>query len=56
MLNQEAPVAADEADGDIGIPLDNAEIVPNSQPPEVPADGNYIDALNEAGVDPERIQ
>lgn len=29
--------------------------MPNSQPPQVPEDGTYIDALNEAGVDPQRI-
>ena len=51
---------ADDVDGDIDIPmdqeaLDNAEIVPNSMPPSVPAEGTYINALNEAGVDPERI-
>ena len=34
----------------------DAEIVPNSVPPEVPQDGTYIDALNEAGVDPKRIE
>ena len=28
------------------------QIIPNSHPPEVPEDGTYIDALNEAGVDP----
>jgi hypothetical protein len=27
------------------------EIIPNSHPPEVPEEGTYIDALNEAGVD-----
>jgi len=32
------------------------EIVPQSQPPMVPEDGTYITALNEAGVDPERIE
>ena len=26
------------------------EIMPDSKPPEVPGEGNYIDALNEAGV------
>ena len=31
------------------------EIMPNSHPPQVPEDGNYIDALNEAGVDQARI-
>ena len=32
------------------------DIVPNSQPPTVPEEGTYIDALNEAGVDPQRIE
>jgi len=32
------------------------EIVPNLQPPAVPEDGTYITALNEAGIDPERIE
>lgn len=27
------------------------DIVPNSHPPQVPEDGDYITALNEAGVD-----
>ena len=31
------------------------EIMPNSHPPQVPEDGTYIDALNEAGVDQARI-
>jgi hypothetical protein len=30
---------------------DDDEIIPNSHPPQVPDDGTYIDALNEAGVD-----
>jgi hypothetical protein len=34
---------------------DENEIIPNSHPPQVPEDGNYIDALNEAGVDQARI-
>lgn len=34
---------------------DDNEIIPNSQPPRVPEDGTYIDALNEAGVDQARI-
>lgn len=32
------------------------EIIPNSKPPTVPEEGTYIDALNEAGVDPQRIE
>lgn len=32
------------------------QIVPNSNPPTVPEDGNYITALNEAGIDPQRIE
>ena len=35
--------------------VDDEEIMPNSHPPQVPEDGNYIDALNEAGVDQARI-
>lgn len=35
---------------------EDQQIIPNSQPPEVPEDGTYIDALNEAGVDPQRIE
>ena len=31
------------------------EIIPGSHPPQVPEDGTYIDALNEAGVDQARI-
>jgi hypothetical protein len=31
---------------------ENEEIKVESRPPEVPDEGNYIDALNEAGVDP----
>ena len=31
------------------------QIIPQSQPPQVPEDGTYIDALNEAGVDQDRI-
>ena len=36
--------------------MDDVEIVPGSKPPTVPEDGTYITALNEAGVDPERIE
>ena len=36
--------------------MEGEQIIPNSQPPEVPQDGTYITALNEAGVDQERIQ
>jgi hypothetical protein len=32
------------------------DIVPNSVPPTVPEEGNYLTALNEAGVDQQRIQ
>lgn len=32
--------------------VDEQQIVPNSKPPIVPEEGTYIDALNEAGVDP----
>lgn len=32
------------------------EIMPESKPPEVPQEGTYIDALNEAGINPERIE
>ena len=35
--------------------VDDEEIVPSSHPPQVPEDGTYIDALNEAGVDQARI-
>lgn len=35
---------------------DEDQIMPNSRPPIVPEDGTYITALNEAGVDPSRIQ
>lgn len=35
--------------------VEEEEIMPNSHPPQVPEDGNYIDALNEAGVDQARI-
>ena len=35
---------------------DMEDIVPSSKPPTVPEDGTYITALNEAGVDPERIE
>ena len=35
--------------------VDDEEIMPNSHPPQVPEDGTYIDALNEAGVDQARI-
>lgn len=35
---------------------DEQEIIPNSKPPTVPDEGTYIDALNEAGVDPQRIE
>jgi len=39
------------------VQIDEGEqIVPNSRPPTVPEDGTYITALNEAGVDPQRIQ
>ena len=31
------------------------DIVPNSKPPVVPEGGTYITALDEAGVDQERI-
>ena len=31
------------------------EINPDSKPPIVPGEGTYVDALNEAGVDQERI-
>ena len=31
-------------------------LVPDSRPPQVPEDGTYITALNEAGVEPERIE
>jgi len=30
--------------------------MPNSRPPEVPEDGTYITALNEAGIENERIE
>ena len=36
--------------------VQDEQIVPNSKPPEVPEDGTYIDALNEAGVDQKRIE
>lgn len=36
--------------------MEDMDIVPNSKPPTVPEDGTYITALNEAGVDPERIE
>ena len=47
-------------EGDIGenqpyYDDDNEQILPNSHPPQVPDEGTYIDALNEAGVDPQRI-
>jgi hypothetical protein len=32
------------------------QIVPNSKPPTVPEEGTYLTALNEAGVDPQRIE
>jgi len=35
---------------------EEVDLQPNSKPPEVPEDGTYITALNEAGVDPERIE
>lgn len=41
---------------DVQITDDHPEIVPNSQPPQVPAEGTYIDAMNEAGIDPRRIE
>lgn len=34
---------------------DQEQIIPNSKPPEVP-EGTYITAMEEAGVDPQRIQ
>ena len=34
---------------------EDEQIIPNSHPPVVPEEGTYIDALNEAGVDQERI-
>ena len=34
---------------------DAEQIIPNSHPPQVPEEGTYIDALNEAGVDQQRI-
>ena len=45
------------ADGDeefnqVHATEDRPEIVPGSRPPEVPAEGTYIDAMNEAGIDP----
>ena len=42
-----------EINGEEIIPEDGQEqeIIPQSKPPEVPEDGTYLDALNEAGVD-----
>lgn len=36
--------------------IDDMDIVPNSKPPIVPEEGTYLTALNEAGVDPQRIE
>lgn len=35
---------------------DEEEIITATQPPVVPEGGSYIDALNEAGIDPMRIE
>ena len=51
-----APAVVDYNHEDAPPAEDHPEIVPNSQPPEVPAEGNYIDAMNEAGIDPKRIE
>lgn len=47
-----------EGNDDDGVEanMDDVDIVPSSKPPTVPEDGTYITALNEAGVDPERIE
>ena len=45
----------DEDDEEIDMEGEDMDIQPNSKPPEVPEDGTYITALNEAGVDQERI-
>ena len=31
-------------------------IVPQSHPPQVPEEEHYIDQMNEAGVDPSRVE
>ena len=46
----------DEDEEEIDMEGEDMEIQPNSQPPEVPAEGTYVDALNEAGVEQERIE
>ena len=45
-----------EDEEEIDMEGEDMEIQPNSQPPEVPAEGTYVDALNEAGVEQERIE
>jgi hypothetical protein len=53
--NQDIQMDQEEMD-QIHEEVQQEAIVPNSQPPQVPADGTYITALNEAGVDQKRIE
>lgn len=42
-----------DGNGEEILPEDgqDTQIIPQSKPPQVPEDGTYLDALNEAGVD-----
>lgn len=50
MVGQDIPDDDEAADEEV------QEIVPNLKPPVVPEGGTYITALDEAGVDQERIE
>jgi len=55
VMNQdEEDLEMDDQDGEEQIV--DMDIVPNSKPPIVPEEGTYLTALNEAGVDPQRIE
>lgn len=54
--NDDGMIDGDMEDDEQAIEEEAQQMLPNSKPPEVPEDGTYITALNEAGVDPQRIE
>ena len=56
MADESQPIIKDEQYQRRDHQNEDSEILPGSKPPQVPEDGTYITALNEAGVDNDRIE